>query len=420
MRWRGQAGPEGRRIYQRVRGPSGGLPESARRESAQNAHETFRVAACARAVDGVCTVLCAVAALRRRLAGVGSRTAPVGPRKRALYPVSPPPAFQRPRSAARPPGRAGKTSRSLSEAHLPAQEAQARPHARVPRPDADASRPDRPQAPSRKGPQAAHGLVRRDARAAPPGPDAELMAGPRSDGGRSRRRRLSRSADFERVYRQGRSKANRFLVLYAFPREDGRRGRRRRPAPRPVRVAPRRRRGRPHAREAGAARGVLAGGRAAARGRRLRRRRAAGGEGPGRARGDRRDARRRSPSSSTASVARRASRGPRRPTLTGPPTPAPWPRSRDRDRGQPCPRGADPALPARDLARAAAPLQVPPDLLGLRGAGDRRLRHTARLRARGMAAAALQPVQSRRLRPGLRPDPVPPAPRSTHTPASDS
>ena len=40
-------------------------------------------------------------------------------------------------------------------------------------------------------------------------------------GGRGRRRRLSRSAEFERVYRQGRSKANRFLVLYAFPREGG-------------------------------------------------------------------------------------------------------------------------------------------------------------------------------------------------------
>jgi ribonuclease P protein component len=35
-----------------------------------------------------------------------------------------------------------------------------------------------------------------------------------------KRRRLSRSAEFERVYRQGRSKGNRFLVLYAFPRED--------------------------------------------------------------------------------------------------------------------------------------------------------------------------------------------------------
>ena len=38
--------------------------------------------------------------------------------------------------------------------------------------------------------------------------------------GRPRRRRLSRSAEFERVYRQGRSKANRFLVLYAFPRDE--------------------------------------------------------------------------------------------------------------------------------------------------------------------------------------------------------
>lgn len=37
---------------------------------------------------------------------------------------------------------------------------------------------------------------------------------------RARRRRLSRSAEFERVYRQGRSKANRYFVLYAFPREE--------------------------------------------------------------------------------------------------------------------------------------------------------------------------------------------------------
>jgi ribonuclease P protein component len=43
----------------------------------------------------------------------------------------------------------------------------------------------------------------------------------RPTGGRTpKRRRLSRSAEFERVYRQGRSKANRFLVLYVFPRED--------------------------------------------------------------------------------------------------------------------------------------------------------------------------------------------------------
>ena len=35
-----------------------------------------------------------------------------------------------------------------------------------------------------------------------------------------KRGRLSRSAEFERVYRQGRSHANRFLVLYTFPRPD--------------------------------------------------------------------------------------------------------------------------------------------------------------------------------------------------------
>jgi ribonuclease P protein component len=40
-------------------------------------------------------------------------------------------------------------------------------------------------------------------------------------GGAGRRRtgRLSRSAEFDRVYRHGRSVANRYLVLYAFPRE---------------------------------------------------------------------------------------------------------------------------------------------------------------------------------------------------------
>jgi ribonuclease P protein component len=35
----------------------------------------------------------------------------------------------------------------------------------------------------------------------------------------SSRGRLSRSAEFERVYRQGRSTANRHLVLYAFPNQ---------------------------------------------------------------------------------------------------------------------------------------------------------------------------------------------------------
>jgi len=35
---------------------------------------------------------------------------------------------------------------------------------------------------------------------------------------RAKRGRLSRSAEFERAYRQGRSHANRHLVVYAFPR----------------------------------------------------------------------------------------------------------------------------------------------------------------------------------------------------------
>jgi ribonuclease P protein component len=37
---------------------------------------------------------------------------------------------------------------------------------------------------------------------------------------RRKRGRLSRSGDFDRVYREGRSRANRFLVVYAFPRRE--------------------------------------------------------------------------------------------------------------------------------------------------------------------------------------------------------
>ena len=35
-----------------------------------------------------------------------------------------------------------------------------------------------------------------------------------------RRRRLSRSGEFDRVYRDGSSNATRYLVLYTFPRKD--------------------------------------------------------------------------------------------------------------------------------------------------------------------------------------------------------
>lgn len=41
----------------------------------------------------------------------------------------------------------------------------------------------------------------------------------RGDG--RKRGRLSRSGDFDRVYRDGRSHSNRFIVLYAFPRANG-------------------------------------------------------------------------------------------------------------------------------------------------------------------------------------------------------
>lgn len=45
---------------------------------------------------------------------------------------------------------------------------------------------------------------------------------PRPAGRRTaaKRGRLSRSAEFDRVYRQGRSHGNRFLVLHTFPRSD--------------------------------------------------------------------------------------------------------------------------------------------------------------------------------------------------------
>jgi ribonuclease P protein component len=42
----------------------------------------------------------------------------------------------------------------------------------------------------------------------------------RGEAERKKRGRLSRSGDFERAYREGRSHGNRYLVLYAFPRPD--------------------------------------------------------------------------------------------------------------------------------------------------------------------------------------------------------
>jgi ribonuclease P protein component len=92
------------------------------------------------------------------------------------------------------------------EAHLSAKEAQARSHARIPCPHAHARRPPHAEASPREGSQAADRLTVDD------------LPRPSEPRGRQKRGRVSRSAEFERVYRQGRSVGNRFLVLYAFPR----------------------------------------------------------------------------------------------------------------------------------------------------------------------------------------------------------
>jgi ribonuclease P protein component len=92
------------------------------------------------------------------------------------------------------------------ETHLSAEEAQASEDSRFPRADAHARGATHAQAAARQGPQALDRLMRRPAGTRP----------------RSNRSRLTRSADFDRVFRSGRSHAGRELVLYVFPRgEDG-------------------------------------------------------------------------------------------------------------------------------------------------------------------------------------------------------
>ena len=45
-----------------------------------------------------------------------------------------------------------------------------------------------------------------------------MATGDGRSGSPRKRRRLSRSGEFDRVYREGRSHASRYLVVYAFPR----------------------------------------------------------------------------------------------------------------------------------------------------------------------------------------------------------
>jgi ribonuclease P protein component len=92
------------------------------------------------------------------------------------------------------------------ETHLSAEEAQASEDPRFPRSDELARGTSGPEAPAREGSQAVDRVM-------------HGSAGPRPRAGRGR---LSRSADFDRVFRSGRSHAGRELVLYVFPRgEDG-------------------------------------------------------------------------------------------------------------------------------------------------------------------------------------------------------
>jgi len=92
-----------------------------------------------------------------------------------------------------------EVAESSREAHVSAEEAQARPRARVSCAHAHARRAPHAQAPPRQGAKAPVELT------------VSGSVTPRTS------KRLSRSAEFERVYRNGRSTANRHLVLYAFP-----------------------------------------------------------------------------------------------------------------------------------------------------------------------------------------------------------
>ncbi len=83
------------------------------------------------------------------------------------------------------------------ETDLSAERTQAGEEAWLPQPHVDPCRPHDPEAPSRQGPQAPLGV-----------------------GPLQRRNRLSRSRDFDAVYRQGRSASTRFLTLYWFERDE--------------------------------------------------------------------------------------------------------------------------------------------------------------------------------------------------------
>ena len=262
-----------------------------------------------------------------------------------------------------------------------------------------ACRPPDDQAPPRQGPQAPDRLRR----ACPTAPGRPPTRRPRRDDRHAdcaarppAARRLSRSAEFERVYRQGRSHAQPLPRALRVPARGAPRPR---AAAGPVGVAQGRRRGRPQPRQAAAARGVRGRGRTAAR--------RATTSWSSRAR------RRASSPSARASTAcarrsrellgRAAARGARAMT--------PWARRVALAPIRVYQRVISPALPRR--------CKYEPTCSAYAAQAIRELRHTARAGAGGLAPAALQPVQPRRLRPrrraaALRPRPTHHASRLTH------
>ena len=241
--------------------------------------------------------------------------------------------------------------RHSDEADIPTEKAQARPCARVSCPHADAGRAADAEAATLKGPQAPHGLSVVDRRYA--------GTGRRAAG------RLSRSAEFDRVYRQGRSVANRYLVLYTFPRADG---------------------------DASARSGCRSAGGSAARSSAT----ASSGCCARRSARTRRPAGRDSMLSWSPDRRRASLPRPRACGASGeavgellrqvrPPT-------RGARRDEAAPRvvlGHDRRIPADDIAAHAAPLQVRADLLAVRRAGGTGVRHTPRPASVRVAPAPL-------------------------------
>ena len=204
------------------------------------------------------------------------------------------------------------------------------------------------------------------ARILKPAPRAGASGSPPETPTVQRRNRLSRSKDFDTVYRRGRSASSRYLVLHWFPRNDDPEGeprRSRRPSLRRLRSR--------ESREAAAPRVVA---RALAHGSRR-------------------------PDYVLAA----------RPGSPSPPTPVgrtgSFPRSRtfSRRRAREVHRNRPRARVALDLRSpdASGNLQVPPELLAVRDRLVPRVRPRPRRGARELASAALQPVEPRRSR--LRP-----------------